>query len=192
MVQRIGLLLLVALVTSACSHTRRVRWSAESPSGAHARATSAALVIPAEVRSRVETVRPGGFLGLFHYYRFPVGAELEQAFLAGARAAFTSLASVDRHPAPGEYDRILEVSMDEVRLEVVFDRRGPYEHANYVAAATVDLLDGETRAPLRACRLDVRGHSMQKSTRAIERALRQMADGLATCLLEVRDGDLPP
>jgi len=181
-------LLLSCLCFAACAftHMQTLDWSVQPKAVVPAKLPgSVAVVIPLELRSLVESASPAGIRASAHTYKFPVGERLVPTLLAATGLVYDSVADVPSQPGPGAYDLILvfQRQSSQLNIAVIQGFFSESQQASYSLTLDIQAFDGHNLEHRQGATVSGGGSTNKKFGLAIQGALQQAGDNLATILV---------
>jgi hypothetical protein len=142
-----------------------------------------------------EVTKPSTFYGSAHTFTFKMGPAIKEALTKSVEVAYSNVSIISESPRPGQFDRDISFDLQSSNVNVEFVP-GFWKNAakaNAILHVTMEIMDGSSLKAIQRLTVNGNGFTTQDTSgggdaqkqfsRAIEDAIRQLAENTANLLI---------
>jgi hypothetical protein len=142
-----------------------------------------------------ESTNPSTYYGSAHTFTFKMGPAIKEALTKSVGTAYSNVSVLSEPPKPGQFDRDLSFDLQSSNVQIEFVPKfwTSAAKANAIIHVTMEIMDGSSLKAIQRLTVNGNGFTTQDTSgggdaqkqfsRAIEDAIRQLAENTANLLI---------
>lgn len=142
-----------------------------------------------------ESTNPATYYGSAHTFTFKMGPAIKEALTKSVGTAYSNVSVLSEPPKPGQFDRDISFDLQSSNVQIEFVPKfwTSAAKANAIIHVTMEIMDGSSLKAIQRLTVNGNGFTTQDTSgggdaqkqfsRAIEDAIRQLAENTANLLI---------
>ncbi|MDP2047169.1 MAG: hypothetical protein Q8L00_13270 [Deltaproteobacteria bacterium] len=142
-----------------------------------------------------ESTNPATYYGSAHTFTFKMGPAIKEALTKSVGTAYSNVSVLSEPPKPGQFDRDISFDLQSSNVQIEFVPKfwTSAAKANAIIHVTMEIMDGSSLKAIQRLTVSGNGFTTQDTSgggdaqkqfsRAIEDAIRQLAENTANLLI---------